>query len=167
MLALFGEFNCAVDNKGRLRLPSGLKAKIGEGEQQFVLKRGFEGCLELWPAANWEAHLAQILGKLDDFNPDDREFRRGYLAGLAEVKSDSAERILIPKFLTEAASIENEVTLQGAGEKIEIFPTKKYEEKYVQKTDDFHQMANRVMSRAAKRAEEPTFSINVQKNDEK
>jgi MraZ protein len=162
MLPLFGEFHCAVDNKGRLRLPSGLKSKIGAGEQSFVLKRGFEGCLELWPEANWLEHSSQIMAGLDNFNAEDREFRRSYFGGIANVESDSAERILIPKFLMEAIEIANEVSIQGAGDKFEIFPAKNYEEKYATPSDDFQEKAARVMKRATKRVEKPQFNINIE-----
>ncbi len=162
MLALFGEYHCAVDNKGRLRLPSGLKSKLGAGSLVFVMKRGFEGCLELWPVANWDEHSASIMAGLDQFDPEDREFRRGYFSGITEVETDAADRILIPKFLMEAGAIGDSVSIQGAGEKLEIFPAEKYAEKYATPGDDFHAKASRVMKRATARTAKPKFTLKVE-----
>ena len=39
-------------------------------------------------------------------------------------------------------------SIQGAGEKLEIFPAEKYAEKYAQPGEDFHEKASRVMKRA-------------------
>ena len=130
----------------------------------FVMKRGFEGCLELWPVANWDEHSQQIMAGLDQFDPEDREFRRGYFSGISELETDSADRILIPKFLMDAAKIADSVSIQGAGEKLEIFPAEKYAEKYAAPGDDFHEKASRVMRRATARTAKPKFTLKVEES---
>lgn len=162
MLAIFGEYHCSVDSKNRLRLPTGLKAKLGEGSLAFVMKRGFDGCLELWLAANWDEHSKQVMAGLDPFDAEDRDFRRTYFSGISELESDSADRILIPKFLADAAGIADSVTIQGAGEKLEIFPAEKYAEKYATPSVDFHEKASRVMKRATARTSKPKFTLKVE-----
>ena len=58
---LLGEYECKLDAKGRLRVPSGLISQLGEGEKQkFVVNRGFEKCLVLYPLPLWRKISAEI-----------------------------------------------------------------------------------------------------------
>ena len=65
---LFGTYECKIDAKGRLLLPSLLKKQLapflGEG---FVLKRSvFEKCLELHTMSEWKSVMSKI-NKLNRF----------------------------------------------------------------------------------------------------
>jgi len=53
MVQLLGEYDCKIDAKGRLRMPSALLKQLGELESyKFVVNRGFEKCLMLYPEDN-------------------------------------------------------------------------------------------------------------------
>ena len=46
MNQLLGEYECKIDDKSRMRLPSGLISQLGKRETySFVVNRGFEKCL--------------------------------------------------------------------------------------------------------------------------
>ena len=49
---LTGEFNHSIDSKGRLIIPSKLRDSLGE---HFVITKGMDGCLFLYPGNEWEA----------------------------------------------------------------------------------------------------------------
>ena len=49
---LTGEFNHSIDSKGRLIIPSKLRESLGE---QFVITKGMDGCLFLYPDNEWKA----------------------------------------------------------------------------------------------------------------
>ena len=49
---LTGEFNHSIDAKGRLIIPSKLRESLGE---HFVITKGMDGCLFLYPENEWEA----------------------------------------------------------------------------------------------------------------
>ena len=40
MSVLLGEYECKIDGKGRLRLPSALIEQLGEEKGSFVINRG-------------------------------------------------------------------------------------------------------------------------------
>ncbi|MEI9956972.1 MAG: hypothetical protein WDM90_11875 [Ferruginibacter sp.] len=76
MIGFLGEYEATLDAKGRFLLPVGFKKQLPqEGATSFVLNRGFETCLTLYPTANWEPIFTNI-SKLNDFDPKVREFRR-------------------------------------------------------------------------------------------
>ena len=69
MTGFLGEFEATLDAKGRFLLPAGFKKQLPEGEDsRFVINRGFEKCLALYPVKNWEPLFADI-SKLNDFDP--------------------------------------------------------------------------------------------------
>ena len=84
MTGFLGEYEATLDAKGRFLLPAGLKKQLAEGELQFVINRGFEKCLTLYPMKSWEPIYAEI-SKLNDFDPKVREFRRYFMNGATEI----------------------------------------------------------------------------------
>jgi MraZ protein len=146
MTGFLGEFESTLDAKGRFLLPAGLKKQLPEGENtRFVINRGFEKCLSLYPRQSWEPLYARI-STLNDFDPKVREFRRYFLNGATEVELDSAGRLLLPPNLKEYAGLEKDIVLASAIDKIEIWSTsqyKKFFESYA--PEDFSALAQKVM----------------------
>ena len=146
MTGFLGEFESTLDTKGRFLLPAGLKRQLPEGENtRFVINRGFEKCLTLFPKQSWEP-LYERISRLNDFDPKVREFRRYFLNGATEVELDSAGRLLLPNNLKEYAGLEKDIVLASAMDKIEIWSTdnyKKFFESY--SPDDFSALAAKVM----------------------
>jgi MraZ protein len=123
-----GEFEATLDPKGRFLLPAGFKKQLPEEEQhRFVINRGFEKCLSLYPVKNWEPLFARIKG-LNDFDPKAREFRRYFLNGATYVEPDSAGRLLLPPNLKAHADLTKDIVLVAAGDKIEIWDSNKYKQ---------------------------------------
>jgi len=130
MYKFLGENDCKVDSKGRFRLPSAFLRLLEEGDDEFVLNRGFEECLILYPKNVWDEIIETEIDPLDDYDEDQREFRREFLAGARDIKLDSSERINIPKRLMEYSGIKKEIVLLGIGKKIEIWDLASYDAKY-------------------------------------
>lgn len=121
MMGFLGEFEVTLDAKGRFLVPAGLKKQLPEGESgSFVINRGFEKCLTMYPLKSWEPIFSN-LSKLNDFDPKVREFRRWFLNGAIQMDLDSAGRLLIPRNLMEHAGLEKDVVLVSALNKIEIW----------------------------------------------
>lgn len=128
MTGFLGEYEATLDAKGRFLLPAGFKKQLAEGAgEQFVLNRGFEKCLTLYPMNEWQPIFERI-SKLNDFDPKVREFRRYFLNGATILELDTAGRLLIPKNLMTYASLEKDIVLAAATNKIEIWDKSKYQE---------------------------------------
>jgi MraZ protein len=128
MIGFLGEYEVTLDSKGRFLLPAGLKKQMPEEDSaSFVINRGFEKCLTLYPLKSWEPIFSNI-SKLNDFDPKVREFRRWFLNGATQMDLDSAGRLLIPKNLADHAGLEKDVVLVSAVNKIEIWDKTKYQQ---------------------------------------
>jgi MraZ protein len=147
MRKLLGEYECKIDDKGRMRMPSGLISQLGEREQySFIMNRGIEKCLMLYPSETWE-RISDDIDQLDQFEIDARRFQRYFLRGAQEVVMDNADRILINKRLMEWAGIEKEVILLGLRDRIEIWSLNAYDELINEEPADMGQLTQKVMSK--------------------
>lgn len=134
MYQLLGEFPCKIDNKGRLRMPSGLLDQLpGDERDQFVINRGFEGCLNLYPKKVWDEKSAQVK-QLNGFDLKSRMFKRAFLNGAAHLKKDGADRVNLPNTLLAYAGIKGGALLVGVDEHIELWSAAKWEEVQAQLT---------------------------------
>ncbi|MEY3369168.1 MAG: hypothetical protein RI973_2323 [Bacteroidota bacterium] len=145
MNQLLGEYPCKIDPKGRLRLPTGLLEQLSLEEQDhFVINRGLEKCLMLYPKKVWDQKSAQV-NQLNDFDMQARLFKRAFYRGATPLKRDSSDRLNIPNQLLEWAGMtDGEVVLAAVNDKIEIWSAAEYDAQLGGELD-LAQLAQRVM----------------------
>jgi MraZ protein len=146
MTIFYGEYEATVDSKGRFLVPGGLRKQMPEGDSRFMINRGFEGCLNLYPIKTWEKVVADIIEK-SDYDPKNRLFKRQFMAGATIVEIDTAGRILIPPSLKEHAGLGKDITLASIGHRIELWDAGKYNKLFEQSSaEDFSKLAEEVMT---------------------
>ena len=146
MIGFLGEYEATLDPKGRFLLPAAVKKQLPEGDNtRFVINRGFEKCLTMYPMTSWEP-IFENISKLNDFDPKVREFRRYFFNGATELELDTAGRLLIPPNLRDHAGIGKDIVLVGSLQKIEIWDSKKYKEFFESMTpQSFSELAKEVI----------------------
>lgn len=143
---LIGTYECKIDVKGRLLIPSAFKKQLAPViPRGFVLKRAvFQNCLELYPLAQWE-ELIKKVNSLNRFKKKNNDFIRRFTAGVKFIELDGNGRLLIPKDLIEFSNITRDVTLSTSVNIIEIWDKSSYEKAIADSRDDFAQLAEEVM----------------------
>jgi MraZ protein len=146
MIVFLGEYEVTLDAKGRFLLPAGIKKQLPEDAgDQFVIARGFEKCLTLYPKKNWDPILAE-LSKVSEYKAENREFLRYFTMGASLGELDSAGRMLIPPNLKAHAGLEKDVVLVSVINKIEIWDKVKYQQFFESFTPEkYSDLAERVM----------------------
>jgi len=145
MTGFIGEYECKLDAKARFMLPSGLRKQLDpEANEQFVVNRGYEGCLTLYPSNEWEKTSAR-LGKLNLFIEKNRKFYRQFHNGAKQLALDGTGRLLIPKPLMSFATIAKEIVLFAYADRIEIWAKERYEQYMGETKSDFEELAEEVM----------------------
>ncbi len=114
---LIGEYRHTLDTKKRLSLPSKFRKEIG---RKIVVTRGLDNCLFVYSLREWEK-ISRKLGELSIGQSDTRGFNRFLLSGAVEGEVDGVGRILIPDFLKEFASLDEEVVIAGMQTRIELW----------------------------------------------
>ena len=112
-----GEYSHSIDAKGRLIIPSRFRDELGD---DFVLTKGLDGCLSIYPQNEWEA-FEQKLRALPLTSKNARTFTRFFVASAAPCELDKQGRILVPATLREYAGLEKDVVLTGNINRIEIW----------------------------------------------
>jgi MraZ protein len=143
-----GEYECKVDPKGRVMLPAGLKKQISPAAQEkFVLNRGFEKHLNLYPMDEWQRINAEV-NKLNLFVAKNREFLRRFNNGATELELDNTSRFLIPKKMMEYAGIEKDIVLFAYSNRIEVWSKQDYDKLMAEEAgEDFSYLAEEVMGK--------------------
>ncbi len=126
MVHFLGEYEVTLDAKGRFLLPAKLVTQLPEGAAtNFVINRGFDECLHLYPMENWLVVSSEI-DELPDHEEDNRKLKKFFNYGVAPVEFDSANRILVPPMLKDYAGLQKDVVLSCSKKRIEIWDKSKY-----------------------------------------
>lgn len=145
MIQFLGEYNCKIDAKGRLRLPSPLLKQLGDLAQEgFVLNRGFEKCLVLYPRQAWDV-ISKDIQKLNQYVKKNRDFVRYFFRGATELELDSNSRLLFPRPLLDYGGVDKELVLFAYFDKIEVWSKESYEALLNDEPMDFDVLAEEVM----------------------
>jgi len=142
-----GSFNYTVDSKGRINIPAKMRKNLSpEANNSFVITRGFEPCIFVYPNDEWLKREAEI-GKLQQTNPQDRFFTRMLLQYATDAELDGQYRIVLPKELTQYAKIENEVFILGAFDRIEVWNPEEYKKYLDGQQEDYLTVASKVFEK--------------------
>ncbi len=121
----FGEYQYAVDDKGRVIVPPAFREFVEDG---MVVTRGMEGCLYVFPIGAWRRIEAR-LEELPLTDRDARAFVRFFYSGAAKAKLDGAGRISLPATLRTFAEIESgraPVIVAGAPNRLELWNERRF-----------------------------------------
>jgi MraZ protein len=143
-MSLFtGEFECKLDTKGRLVLPSKIKARLPEvSGNQLVISLGLEPCLVLYPLVEYRKIYSRI-ASMNEFNEEFRNLQRNFFRRIAEIELDNAGRLLIPKTMAKYANLEKDIMLVGMGNRVELWNTLAYEKFIINDTAEFSKLAQK------------------------
>ncbi|MCX6825718.1 MAG: division/cell wall cluster transcriptional repressor MraZ [candidate division Zixibacteria bacterium] len=141
MDGFYGQFNIVMDEKGRIIIPSKLRPIIPKGAKEvenFILTKGLDGCLALYPRKQWEL-IQQRLDSLSFTQKDFRYFSRLLHSVAILINLDRQGRLLIPSHLQQEASLKKEILVIGAYRWIEFWNPdiyRKYLDQYGQSYEE-------------------------------
>ncbi len=147
MSAFKGSYEYSIDSKGRINIPAKLKKYVSpEANDTFVVTRGFEKCVYVYPADEWSKY-EQMIRALSPTDPQHRFFIRVLLQQAVESQLDGQSRITIPKDLLLFAAIDSEVLILGALEHIEVWNPKEYKKYLAAQENSYEDVAKSVLNK--------------------
>ena len=145
MAGFLGEYPVKLDSKGRLKIPTSLKKQFNPAVKgRFVITRGFEKSLVLYPYDEWEK-ITERVNKLNTFIKEHRDFVRIFYSGANELTVDNADRILVPQHLRDYAGIRSDALLAARNTVIDLWNEEAYNTQMKVDSDKFADLANSVM----------------------
>ena len=115
-----GEYNYSLDDKNRVNIPAKFRRALGPESRTFVVTRGFDECLILYPSLEWRRVEKQLV-RLSSLKVRDRGFIRSIVRHATYIQFDSQGRISIPDNLVQYSYINKKVTIIGMINKIELW----------------------------------------------
>jgi MraZ protein len=112
-----GEYHHTIDDKGRIIIPAKFRDELGSN---FVVTRGIESCLFVYPNKNWD-QICEKLNSLPFTRKDARTFNRFFMSGATNVELDKQGRVNISKPLTDYANLKKDCVIIGTGDRLEIW----------------------------------------------
>jgi MraZ protein len=113
----FGTYTPKLDEKGRLILPAKFREQLAGG---LMVTRGQEHCLYVWPQAEID-RITERLREAPVSNKATRDYVRMFSSASSDERPDKQGRITIPPKLREWASLNKDVVVIGAMNRLEIW----------------------------------------------
>jgi MraZ protein len=130
---LLGTYAPKLDDKGRLILPAKFRDEFAGG---LVMARGQERCLYVFSERRFE-EFHERLTQAPISSREGRDYTRLLLSGAHQERPDSQHRVTIPPILRGYAGLDRELTVIGAGSRVEIWSTTAWEEYYASVESDY------------------------------
>lgn len=147
MTNLTGEYEVKIDERGRLKLPQKLLESLGTQKNYgFIVNRGFEKNLAIYPRTVWEEKTKEI-NQLNIYDKQQRDALRYFYRGATELFLDSADRLNIPGSLLEYGGIEKDVILFAYINFMELWSKTEYEKYISAEPENFSELIQDVMAK--------------------
>ena len=127
MAAFVGKYEHSLDTKGRVILPAKFRPDFERGG---YLTENREGCLALWTPGEFQRQL-QAMQEQAAEGRTGRNRARLWAASSHEVEVDRQGRMAIPAHLREFASLEGDVLVHGAIDRVEVWNPAVWDERVV------------------------------------
>ncbi len=141
----YGEYEHALDRKGRLIIPSKFREALKEHYiERFFITRGLDKCLFMFGEDEWKSQEQKF--KAMPFTKSEfRQFNRLYFSGACELTPDKQGRILVPSYLKHYAGIKRDVYIIGVSNRIEIWDRAAWKDYYSTSEDSFEEVAEKLI----------------------
>lgn len=137
-----GEYHHTIDEKGRIIIPAKFRDELGSS---FIVTRGIESCLFVYPNKNWE-QICEKLNSLPFTRKDARVFNRFFMSGATNVELDKQGRINISSPLITHANLKKDCVVIGTGDRLEIWSKEDWDSFFNSNKDSMSDIAENLFN---------------------
>ena len=136
-----GRHQHALDEKGRLSIPSRFRDIIAQDHDGKLIVTNLPHCLVAYTPDQWEL-IESRTSRLSNVKSNVQSFLRYFYSGATECELDRQGRILIPPSLREAANLDRQVVVAGMFNRIEIWNQDRWEEEMKKAVENFEDISD-------------------------
>jgi MraZ protein len=146
---LSGMYECTLDNRFRLAIPSKVREPFVEAGAAMSL--WFDDSVVLAPRLEWPKIVERTFGEMNVMNDDQRQLSRLLHAYTFDQEVlDKQGRVVVPEKLRRLADVDTKVTVVGAGDYLEIWNPQRLEATFeALRREGVSTLGNRIVERAA------------------
>lgn len=115
---LLGTYRGVPLSEEGLVLPPALRDGLGHG---YVITRGLDGCVAVFPLPVWEALLERVDRGTSFLRTAARVFQRHLFGGASVEALEPDGMVHVPDHLRRHAELDEEVVLVGVGNRVEVW----------------------------------------------
>ena len=134
-----GEYRASLDEKGRILIPSRVRAEI-DGSS-LIVTRGIDPCLWLFPEQEWKRIAGNLMDSTSLFQSRARMIQRRIIAPAQEAEFDKTGRINVPASLREYAGLKKDCIVLGIESYLEIWDEEAYRAYWEKNEAEFQEAA--------------------------
>ena len=136
-----GTYAPKLDEKGRVILPAKFREELSSG---IVMTRGQERCLYVFTTAEFE-DVHNKIRQAPITSKEGRDFMRVFLSGASAETPDKQNRVTIPANLRAYAGLDRDLTVIGAGGRVEIWDTEAWDTYLIEQEASFANITEEVI----------------------
>jgi MraZ protein len=134
MAAFRGSYQHSIDHKGRVSIPARFRRQLsGEADETFVVVRGFESCIALYPSDEFR-RLDERLRSRSFSDEANRRYQRMLLFDSRDEVLDAQGRVALPPRLIAHAQLTKDVVIVGLLDHLEVWNPELFD-KYLQSSN--------------------------------
>ena len=122
-----GEYQHALDNKGRIFIPARLREELG---QSVFVTLSMDRCLSVYSKENWD----QLTEKVNALPYVRQRKMRPLFAYAVRCDLDAQGRVLLPQNLRDWAGLVKNVTVVGCNNHAELWDSESWHKVFVEET---------------------------------
>jgi MraZ protein len=138
-----GRFLHTIDSKGRVSIPAGFRMELQRRSDRTPILSILPDCLALYAAEDWDS-VENRITDVDPLRIEGHSIQRFLISSCVECPPDAQGRILIPPFLREHAKLDKDVTILGAGKRIEIWDRGRLDQELARTHAQFREISTEV-----------------------
>lgn len=145
MAAFRGSYQHSIDHKGRISIPARFrKALAGKASDTFVVVRGLETCVAIYPADEWR-RMEERLRSRSFYDETNRRFLRTMTMDSDDATLDAQGRVAIPPRLLAHARLTKDAMVNGVIDHLEIWDPAQFEEYLKSSSRSYEDMAGELL----------------------
>ena len=145
MAAFRGSYMHSIDHKGRISIPARFrKALSGRASATFVIVRGLETCVAIYPQDEWK-RMEERLRSRSFYDETNRRFLRTMTIDSDDATLDAQGRVAIPPRLLAHARLTKEAMVNGVIDHLEIWDPAQFDEYLKSSNRTYEDMAGELL----------------------
>ncbi len=145
MATFRGSYRHAIDHKGRISVPARFrKALSGKASDAFVIVRGLETCVAIYPGDEWR-RMEERLRSRSFYDETNRRFLRTMTMDSDDATLDAQGRVAIPPRLLAHARLTKDAMVNGVIDHLEIWDPAQFEEYLKSSSRSYEDMAGELL----------------------
>ena len=134
-----GDYRISLDDRGRMRIPSKLREKLGK---ELVMSAGTDGCAFLMNESDLETLIGPVTRSVKLSEHEMMNMLRKFYANVYTMTEDNQGRFVLPAKLRAHMKANKGLVFVGMLDRIEVWAEEIYDERFSTSVEDINNVVD-------------------------